>query len=574
MAVLQGKRTRLALLVVLPLAAFAVPAATARSASAPVNIAVPTISGSAAQSATLTATNGNWNGDQPIAYALQWYRCATNGGSCAEIDGATAQSYVVVADDVGKTIRVRVTATNANGQSSSLSAPTSTVVSSSGPAPVNTSLPVVTGSAAYGATLTTSTGSWTGSPSPTYAYGWLQCDTSGASCNPIPGATSATYRVQAGDVGATLRAQVTATNSSGSVSVQSLPTTTVGRSDGPLATTPPGIVGSAAVGSTLTISTGGWSGSGAIDYAYEWERCDAQGAGCAPIDGATDRTYVVAADDAGSRLRATVVATDANGSTSASAGTTAVIGESGTAPTPAPTPAPAPTPGSPAPAPGAGVSVLPVTGAPGLVAQPIVSGLLEAGATLRTSDGSWTSAPGIRFTQAWFRCDAKGRTCRQIAGATHTTYRLGRADAGSTFRSEVTALNPSGSASARSDPTAAVGKGPAIRLRGGRYSIPAGSLARTDKLVVSRVRATGTHARPAVQVAVRDGRGNAVRGAAVSVTVRGYRVATAHTGRSGTATLRLRAKSTARHGRLAVSVRARTAHRGPSAHRVVKLRVR
>jgi hypothetical protein len=565
MATLQGKRIRFALLLVLPLTAFAAPAATARSASAPVNLEVPTISGSAAQSATLTATNGSWNGDQPIAYALQWYRCNTAGGSCAEIDGATGQSYVLVADDVGKTIRVRVTATNANGQSSSLSAPTSTVVSSSGPAPVNTALPVVTGVAAYGGTLTTTTGSWSGSPAPTYAYGWLQCAPNGASCSPIPGATSATYRVQAGDVGATLRAQVTATNSSGSVSVQSLPTTTVGRSSGPQATTPPSIVGSPAVGSTLTISTGSWSGSGAIDYAYEWDRCDDQGAGCAPIDGATGRTYAVAAADAGSRLRATVVATDANGSTSASAGTTAVIGGSGTTPTPVgPTPAPG----------GGGVSVPAVTGAPGLVAQPVVSGLLEAGATLRTSDGSWTSAPGIRFAEAWFRCDAKGETCKQIAGATHATYRLTRADAGSTFRSEVTALNLSGSASARSDATAVIGKGPAIRLRGGRYSIPAGSLARTGRLVVSWVRAAGTHARPAVRLAVGDGHGHAVRGVAVSVAVRGYRVATGHTGRSGSATLRLRAKGTARHGRLAVSVRARTAHRGPSAHRVVTLRVR
>ena len=84
-------------------------------------------------------------------------------------------------------------------------------LSTSAPSPPsNTGLPVVSGVAQQGQTLTASNGSWTGSPT-SFGYRWRDCDASGNSCVDISGATGSSYLLQAGDVGHTLRVVVTAT---------------------------------------------------------------------------------------------------------------------------------------------------------------------------------------------------------------------------------------------------------------------------------------------------------------------------------------------------------------------------
>jgi peptidoglycan/xylan/chitin deacetylase (PgdA/CDA1 family) len=93
-------------------------------------------------------------------------------------------------------------------------------------APVNTALPVITGTAQDGQTLTASTGSWSGT-SPSYTYQWVSCNTGGNNCGAITGATGATYTPVTADVGTTLGVAVTATNSAGSVSATSEATSTV-----------------------------------------------------------------------------------------------------------------------------------------------------------------------------------------------------------------------------------------------------------------------------------------------------------------------------------------------------------
>ena len=52
-------------------------------------------------------------------------------------------------------------------------------------APANTVLPVISGSTTVGSTLTTTDGTWTGSPTPTYTYQWKRGGTniSGATAN-------------------------------------------------------------------------------------------------------------------------------------------------------------------------------------------------------------------------------------------------------------------------------------------------------------------------------------------------------------------------------------------------------
>jgi hypothetical protein len=96
--------------------------------------------------------------------------------------------------------------------------------------PANTVAPTVSGSPAPAQTLTANKGTWTGSPTPTYAYQWLLCtSTTVSSCASISGATGATYTTPSNYNNAQKRyaVKVTATNSSGSASATSATTAAV-----------------------------------------------------------------------------------------------------------------------------------------------------------------------------------------------------------------------------------------------------------------------------------------------------------------------------------------------------------
>jgi hypothetical protein len=97
------------------------------TAGRPTNTAPPTISGTPQENQTLTANRGSWSGGQPQTYSYNWRRCDQTGGSCADISGATASTYAVKAVDIGRTLRVRVTARNSLGTRSATSAPTAVV---------------------------------------------------------------------------------------------------------------------------------------------------------------------------------------------------------------------------------------------------------------------------------------------------------------------------------------------------------------------------------------------------------------------------------------------------------------
>ena len=96
-----------------------------------------------------------------------------------------------------------------------------------GTPPTNTSPPTISGNAVLGSTLTASPGSWSGNTPITYASQWQRCDSAGANCNAVSGATSSAYALGAADVGNTMRVVVTATNSAGSGVATSIPTTVV-----------------------------------------------------------------------------------------------------------------------------------------------------------------------------------------------------------------------------------------------------------------------------------------------------------------------------------------------------------
>jgi hypothetical protein len=88
----------------------------------------PTISGTAQQGQTLTASPGTWS-NNPTGYTYQWERCSSTGTNCVDIAGATATTYRAGGADVGSTLIVQVVAANAGGNSAPASSvPTSLVL--------------------------------------------------------------------------------------------------------------------------------------------------------------------------------------------------------------------------------------------------------------------------------------------------------------------------------------------------------------------------------------------------------------------------------------------------------------
>src|SRR5918996_1072808 len=102
---------------------------------APQNTTEPRINGTTRVGEVLRSTRGSWTGTEPITYAFQWLRCNAAGDDCAEIPGATDNTYVVADADVNRTIRARVTARNDAGSRSALSNPTARVRASEPPPP-------------------------------------------------------------------------------------------------------------------------------------------------------------------------------------------------------------------------------------------------------------------------------------------------------------------------------------------------------------------------------------------------------------------------------------------------------
>jgi hypothetical protein len=197
--------------------------AFARSAATPQNTALPQVSGTAKEGQTLTASNGTWS-NTPTSYAYQWRRCASDGRACGDITGATKQTYDVAAADIGHTLRVVVTATNADGNASATSAATDVVDSKSGP--TNSVKPAVTGTATVGQELRVSRGTW--SPTPTsFGFQWQRCTSTGTDCLNVVGATSSSYGVRSADVDHRMRALVTAHTAAGRSTVASSPSSVV-----------------------------------------------------------------------------------------------------------------------------------------------------------------------------------------------------------------------------------------------------------------------------------------------------------------------------------------------------------
>jgi hypothetical protein len=294
---------------------------TAVVTAPPVNTVLPAITGSPIQGQVLTAGDGTWTGSPSPTFTRVWQRCNNLGAACANIAGATGTTYTPVTLDLTKTLRVVVTASNGVGSSvAATSGPTAVVTG----APVNSVLPTISGTAVQGQVLTAATGTWGGFPVPTFTYQWQDCDSGGAACVNIAGATASTYTVAVPDLGLTIRVVVTASNGVGSP-VPATSAATAQVTGGPGNTALPTISGSTVLGQVLAVTSGTWTGFPAPTFSYQWQDCNSAGAACVNIAGANGPSYTLTQADVGSKVVVIITATNSGGSVAAATAATAFV---------------------------------------------------------------------------------------------------------------------------------------------------------------------------------------------------------------------------------------------------------
>jgi len=260
-------------------------------APAPVNTIAPVISGTTTLGSVLTTTNGTWS-NSPTSFAYQWKRGATNIGT-------NTNTYTLVIADSTAAITCVVTATNASGSTPA----TSNTITAGNYAPVNTVVPVASGGSYIGDVLTTTNGTWTGSP--TFTYQWYNVTLS----ENIAGATSNSHTLVDADAGAEIVCLVTGTNAAGSATIDSNAITTLALF-APTNIDLPFIDDGTTYyeGSTLGFTGNVWdSNPPNPTLTYRWLRNGGN------ISGATDDTYDAISADVNTLISVKCTATNSQG---------------------------------------------------------------------------------------------------------------------------------------------------------------------------------------------------------------------------------------------------------------------
>jgi hypothetical protein len=291
----------------------------------PANTVPPSVGGTPVVGSTLSARAGTWTGTGVLVFAYKWQRCTAQNSGCSDIDGATGATYIPDrAHDQGRYVRVDVTVANGAPSFTQVHQASAGVLIGAEPGPLpgdnQVNAPSLTIDAPGDATLPqvgdvvrvnvrSAAPNQTFNPNPTLLrYQWLRCDENSDNCVVIAGAPDApTYTLQTADAAMRVMARVTGTNGNGSRTLDSAGATNLVIPDPALNTVPPALLGSAVVGETLVGNVGAWK-SPRTTYERQWERCDADGAGCSPIIDATAPAYTVTPADLGYRLRMRVTA--------------------------------------------------------------------------------------------------------------------------------------------------------------------------------------------------------------------------------------------------------------------------
>jgi VCBS repeat-containing protein len=382
-------------------------------------VTTPTITGTAQEGQTLTASASSGSSGASVTYA--WY---------SSVDGytniiGTGASYLVGEGDEGFTIEARATATSSNGLSvSATSTPTGPVLDA---APTVTT-PIIAGIAQEGQTLTASASA--GQADNTLSYAWY----SSADNFTNPVGTGATYLVKEADEGFTLEAKATVANDDGA-STSALSTATGPVLDAAPTVTTPIIVGIAQEGQTLTASASAGQADNALSYAWYSSADNFTN----PVG--TGATYLVKEADEGFTIEAKATVTNDDGAsvTAVSAPTSAVIDNASVA---------------------LSVSVI----ANGAVQQ---GETLIASATV-TGDADDLAAP---ISYQWQSSADGGLTWTNVAATTtgningvlSSAYQLREGDEGKLFRAVASITDETGQVvSATSAPTTAVADVPPV----------------------------------------------------------------------------------------------------------------
>jgi len=351
-------------------------------------------------SANVSYTAPSDNGGSAI---LKYIATSTPGGITETLNQAGSGTITVNGLTPATSYSFRVTATNSIGISSP-SLP-SNIISTPGAGPLNTVAPVVTGTATVGQTLSTTNGTWTGTPTILFTYQWQRNGVN------IGGATSSTYILVDADAENPIRCVVTGTNSAGSNLANSNSTSNVSAiaPGAPTIGTATAITTSATVDFTAPVNDGG---STILSYTAT----SSPGGITGTVTQAGSGTITVTGLTIDTSYTFRVTATNSIGTGSPSAASNSITAYS----------------------------------VPSNTVAPAVSGTATVGQTLSTNNGTWLGTSPISYTYQWQRSEGN------IGGAISNTYTLVAADAGNTIRCVVTGNNIYGNASANSDSTSNV----------------------------------------------------------------------------------------------------------------------
>ena len=434
----------------------------------------PTINGTAQVGEILTASTSDIADADGLANATFTYQWLADD---ADISGATGSSYTVATADEGKAIKVTVSFTDDDGNAETLTSAATTAVAPTGGSTNSleqsnqedvqensaaTGAPTIGGTAQVGESLTASTSDISdadGVANASFTYQWLAADAD------IDGATTSSYTLVAGDVGKTIKVQVSFTDDAGNEeSVTSAATAAV--------TQPP---------MTATFHDGPSSHDGSAAFTFELRFSKA------PVDSFSyttvrDHAFTVTDGSVSNVLRLEpgknvrwkiTVEPDSNADVTIALNATTNCSAEGAICT------------SDGGMLSGGLELV-VPGPPQNSAAsgaPTISGTAQVGQTLIASTSGIADADGVAnstFTYQWLADDT------EISGATGSSYVVATADAGKVIKVTVTFTDDAGNEeSVSSAATAAVARPPLTATVHNKPSSHDGSAAFTFELRLS-----------------------------------------------------------------------------------------